>query len=251
MLNLHDVTLVMIETREHELAALAVKDCLARASFGDVLIFTDKATPFQITGVSVRFIEVPDWPDKIGWSRFHWQEVAPHVSTSYALTIQWDSWIVNPDIWHPEFLQYDYCGAPWPWHKDRKVGNGGFSLRSTALMRYLRKHRDRFPCTTPADDDLLCRKYRYALEEVGFVWAPESVATDFAFECEEQVEAMKHFGFHACQNFVKVLDHDRLLERAKLMQQSAYIGKQDGYLWQNFCKSCPDIITELGVAGAG
>ena len=26
-----------------------------------------------------------------------------------------------------------------------KCGNGGFSLRSTALTRYLRKHRDKFP----------------------------------------------------------------------------------------------------------
>lgn len=30
------------------------------------------------------------------------------------------------------FMQYDYVGAPWPWHETS--GNGGFSLRSVAVM---------------------------------------------------------------------------------------------------------------------
>ena len=42
MLKLPDVTLVLIETREHALAKLALEDCEARAEFGDILVFTDR-----------------------------------------------------------------------------------------------------------------------------------------------------------------------------------------------------------------
>ena len=31
-----------------------------------------------------------------------------------------------------KFMQYDYVGAPWPWFDES--GNGGFSLRSVAVM---------------------------------------------------------------------------------------------------------------------
>jgi hypothetical protein len=46
MLHLPDVTLTMIETREHQLAREAVKDCMEQASFGEVVIFTDQQAHF-------------------------------------------------------------------------------------------------------------------------------------------------------------------------------------------------------------
>ena len=97
-LKLLDVTLVMVETREHELAKLAVEDCLKVAEFGDVLILTDK--PDLFSGLtSVRFHQVPDWPEKIGWSRAWWFEVPPLLRTKQTLNIQWDSWISNATAW--------------------------------------------------------------------------------------------------------------------------------------------------------
>lgn len=53
------------------------------------------------------------------------------------LLFQTDSGICNVDM--IKFaLDYDYCGAPWP-RKDIIVGNGGFSLRNTKIMKYLIK----------------------------------------------------------------------------------------------------------------
>jgi len=247
MLDLPDVTLVIIETRQHELGRLAVNDCLRHATFGDLLIFTDKPEMFLDQG---RVIEVPDWPKKIGWSRFNWQEVSPHIRTSHVLGIQWDSWIVDPDMWRDEFLNYDYIGAPW-WYKDgMNVGNGGFCLRSTKLLRYVRKHRDRFPCVNDLDDDLLCRKYRPALQDEGFAWAPESVAIDFAFECVRLFERKRHFGFHAAYNFDYGCggDRERILERARIMARSGYMTVSNPYIWDGFIKSNSWVPDELAKA---
>lgn len=246
-LDLQDVTLVMVETREHALASLAIEDCLKVATFGDVLILTDKPAEFSSVAehCNPRFYEVPDWPSKVGWSQSWWYDVPPLLRTSQTLNIQWDSWIWKPELWTDEFLKYDYIGAPW-WYKDGKnVGNGGFSLVSTRLKRYLRAQRWKFPCDTPVDDDLLCRKYRPALEEVGFVWAPEKVANRFAFECCRPAPTSEHFGFHALFNWSEVLPEARFLARMRLAVTSPYITNPNGVIWKAFTSKHPELATRL------
>jgi len=247
-LKLPDVTLVCVETREHELARMAIEDCLAAAEFGDVLILTDKPDKFTFSyrpGQIPRVHIVPDWPEKIGWSRAWWFEVPPLLRTRQTLNIQWDSWIVEPSMWRDEFLDYDYIGAPW-WYKDGKnVGNGGFSLVSTRLKRYVSAHRDKYPCDTSADDDLLCRKYRPQLEEAGFVWAPEHIAHDFAFECCRPSPTHRSFGFHALFNWGAVLDEARLRERIEAVLRSPQLGRPESYQLKFFCERNPQLVKEL------
>ena len=240
-LNLPNVTLVMIETREHTLARMAVEYCLKVAEFGDVLIITDRMDEFDTC--SARFHIVPDFPDKLGWARSMWYDVPSLLFTSHMLAIQWDSWIWDPTMWRDEFLNYDFVGAPW-WYKDGKnVGNSGFCLKSTRLARYIAKNRDKFPCDTSAEDDLLCRKYRARLEDVGFRWASERVAYDFSFEGCAGNKPTKHFGFHALMNWPYVLDHEKLLERVRLAFESKYI--RESYIGKTFCEKHPDIVKEL------
>ena len=241
MLKLPDVTLVLIETREHDLAKLALEDCEAKAQFGDVLVFTDRVSQFQ--RADRRVIAVPDWPEKEGWSRCFWYDVPLHVRTSHVLGIQWDSWVVDPEIWHDEYMKYDYIGAPWWYNDGMNVGNGGFSLRSTKLCRFVRKHRDQFPCINALDDDLYCRKYRPSLEAQGFVWAPQQLAQDFAFECVRPDVNARHFGFHAAFNFdYGCGDEARFMERVQLMLRSDYICKRnEGKNWTNFTMKFPHV----------
>src|SRR5580765_1911744 len=244
MLQLPDVTLVIIETREHELAQLALQDSERQATFGDVLVLTDRVAQFKRPGR--RVVAVPDWPTKQGWSRSFWYDVPLHVHTSHSLCIQWDSWVVDPSMWRDEYLQYDYVGAPW-WYKDGlNVGNGGFCLRSTSLLRYVRKHRAQFPCLTDLDDDLYCRKYRPSLEHAGFEWAPENLALQFAFETTRPDPTARHFGFHAAYNFDYGCagSEERLLERARLMARSGYATRSNKYIWEGFAKKCPRIAEQ-------
>jgi len=234
----------MVETREHELARLAIEDCIRAAEFGDVLVLTDRPLEFSsLTRVcEPRIYSVPDWPEKVGWSRSWWFDVPQYLRTRQTLNIQWDSWICDPSMWHDEFMDYDYIGAPW-WYKDGKnVGNGGFSLVSTRLKRYVAQHRDKYPCDTAADDDLLCRRYRPMLEEVGFVWAPEWIAHDFAFECCRPSSTSKHFGFHALFNWPHVLEREKLMARLRVGLRSEYVSKN---MLNAFKNNHPQILEEL------
>lgn len=245
-LKLPDVTLVMVETREHELARMAIEDCLKVASFGDLVILTDKPSEFDDLCIAytkeahqfARVGIVPDWPDKLGWSRAWWFDVPPLIRTRHTLNIQWDSWITNVDAWRDEFLDYDYIGAPW-WYTDGKnVGNGGFSLVSTRLKRFIFDRRAKFPCVVSSDDDLLCRKYRTELEGYGFRWAPERVAREFAFECVAPAPGVKPFGFHAMFNWPKVLGEQALVDRMKIAMRSPYISASK-YMIDAFVRDNP------------
>lgn len=243
-LELPDVTLVCIETLDHELARLAVQECVSKVNFHHVIIFTDQRHLFEPLDCGPQFVEVPCWSEKIGWSKCFWMEVAKHVNTSHSLGIQWDSWVWDTAKWTDEYLKYDYIGAPW-WYEDGKnVGNGGFSLRSTRLLHHIYNNRDRYPIVIHTDDDLICRKYRPLLEEAGLTWAPERLAHDFAFECRRPGPDTRHFGFHAAFNFGEVLNtKEEMLHRARLMQQSKYISQS--YMFKCFSEKYPEIIQEL------
>jgi hypothetical protein len=154
-------------------------------------------------------------------------------------------------MWTDDFLAYDYIGAPW-WYTDgMNVGNGGFCLRSTALMRYIRKHRDRYPCLHDLDDDLYCRKYRPRLQADGFQWAPDDLAFRFAIEVESHKKRDGHFGFHAAYNFDFGcgFDRERILERARVMLQSRHMTVTHPYFWHGFIRTNPWVMEALGIGG--
>ncbi len=246
-LKLPAVTLVMMETREHELARLAVEDAVRQVEFEQVLIFTDRPLEFSaLTHVcEPKFVTVPDFSDKIGWCRAMWFTVPRHVTTSHMLLLQWDAGIHDVSMWRDEFLYYDLIGAPW-WYDNRNVGNTGFGLKSLRLARYIADRAWQFPCDTPAEDDLLCRKYRPTLEDAGFRWAPEKVAYDFSFEgCgfKQQPKPTRHFGFHAMMNWPQVFDRDRLIERLNIAARSDYI--RNSYIMKSFCERNPQLVKDI------
>jgi hypothetical protein len=208
-LSLPDVTLVAIDTVAHELTRLALEECVRRVDFADVLVFSDQPIPYYAPLLPGRWVETPPLRGWEAVNRVWWYEVPERVRTSHFLTVQWDSWVLNPDAWDPDWLQYDYIGAPWPWHQIYRVGNGGFSLRSQKLHAHLVNRRLRYPLAHP-EDDALCRQYRPMLEAEGFRWAPESVAQRFSFE---RGPAGPTFGFHGAFNFPDVLNSAELDRR--------------------------------------
>src|SRR5262245_12944257 len=221
-LKLPDVTLICQETRECALAKLAIEECVNKVEFAEVLVFTDKPDEFLALDhlCNLNIIVCIDWPNKVDWCRFNWFGTQYFLKTSHNLFIQWDSWVWDQTIWRDEWLQYDYAGSPW-WYRDgRNVGNSGFSMKSTRLMKYVYKHRDRFPCDTNIEDDLLCRNYRPSLQDEGFVWMPEKQAHHFSFELMRPTDDWRSYGFHGMYNWHITLDEEKILERAEIAYRS-------------------------------
>lgn len=224
-LHLPDVTLVAVDTVCHELIARAIADCLDAVQFGAVHIHTDDPAPFARLGIDGVFSAVAPFTSLDAVMAYLWYEVPRPIETSHALIIQWDSGIVSPAQWSPQFLACDYVGAPWGWHgDDHEVGNGGFSLRSRALMQYVAAHRDEFPLGDP-EDDFLCRRYRPALERAGFRWAPRDLALRFSFERTGFAGADGHFGYHGIFNWPRVFSFAALQERIALMLGNKYLNQ--------------------------
>ncbi len=217
-LQLPDVSLVMMDTTCPELSQLAIEDSIRGIDFGEIVIFSN--VDLKVKGS--RWVKVEPWTDHLEYNSYFWYEVPKHLSTSHAIFIQWDSWIVNTLCWTDEFLKYDYIGAPW-WYEDGyNVGNG-CGMRSLRLMRYLADRKRAYPLIMKEEDHLLSRVYRPILEKQGYHWAPCSLATQFAFECTRPAPDSQHFMFHDSLNFPLVLQGDRLETRVRLMHENPYL----------------------------
>lgn len=95
----------------------------------------------------IRCVSIPKWMPGGKWSlsdmcRFLLKDLHEHIDTDVAILVQWDGYAVHPWNWTDRFLDYDYIGAPWPirfpflrWHRNRRVGNGGFSIRSRKWLK--------------------------------------------------------------------------------------------------------------------
>ena len=217
-LQLPDVTLVMMDGTCPELARLALIDSLEHIDFGDVLCFSP--TDLKVPGA--QWCPVKAWSSVQGYCEFLWHDLPGIIETPFMLNIQWDGWIIDAGMWDNDFLIYDFIGAPW-WHNEYNVGNGT-GIRSMALMRYLLEHSNVFP-VKGKEDELLGRIYRPTLEQHGFTWAPEQLASKFSFECTRPSVESRHFMFHDSFNFPAVLSGERLEERIRLMKANPYILK--------------------------
>jgi len=217
------ITVVAIDclAYAHDLMMLSLADTLRHIDPEHVLIFTDAPDRGKIEGAEYVWFSggIKEVLDTL------WYRVPQLIVSDHWLWVQWDSGVINPGAWTDDFLQYDYIGAPWPcdpggvWHDlgytpGRNVGNGGFSLRSAALSRYLAAHRRTCPIVGQ-EDDAICRLYRPALEETGLVWAPEELARQFSFEFGHEVPYPAPFGYHNSSNWLWALSEDERQQRIR------------------------------------
>ena len=205
MLSLPDVTIVVIDCVAHELTELALRDTLARIDPGDVIVFSDKKI-LGFDNILCQHNSVNEAFETL------WYRVPSQLKTSHYLHIEWDGWVIDETLWDSRWLERDYVGAPWPWHNETyRVGNGGFSLRSSILARFLARNRTVLPLLAP-EDDTLCRTYRPQLEREGFEWATLQEAERFSLEHGP----FRHtFGFHDYRNWPRLLDLTTLEARLR------------------------------------
>lgn len=209
MLQLPDITVVCIDTQNHALAIYALLSSIKNIQFGAVKFLTDREfIEKNITAPGVQYIEIKPILNSRAYSQYVLKSLLPHVLTPYVLVVQYDGFVINADAWNSEFLNTDYIGAPWHWHKEgRRVGNGGFSLRSRKLLEIL---EDKSFHLHTSEDTTICHEYRNRLiYKYGIKFASEELANDFSFETELRAE--KTFGFHGLFNFPMVVPPRQLV----------------------------------------
>ena len=208
-LDLSDIALCAPDSANVSLTARALAISTAECVFGDVMLLSD--VPMAGT---FRHVRIDRFTSRADYCAFVVKSLPNYVQLPYALVIQWDGYVIDPDAWRPEFRDYDYIGAKWAWHADgMTVGNGGFSLRSQKLLRTLALPRFELPRDVN-EDAYICRMQRPVLEsEYGIRFAPEAVADHFSYE--RSLPNAPTFGFHGLWNMWRHVDDAGLVTVAK------------------------------------
>lgn len=217
---LKDVTLFATDGHNLTFTLNSLLTCRSQIDFADTILFSETEPPkLPFTAIKI---------DPVGSAQnsgIHYYRNLPQLmKTSHALVVDWDSWIIHPDMWTDEFLQYDYIGARWPWCEEgQSVGNAGFCLVSKKMLETVGAMD--IPSDGCMDADI-CRKWRPMLEkEHGIKFAPGILADKFSYE--RAMPEAPSFGFHGFYNFWRHIDDTVML---KLIPHfPAYVVKKSEY----------------------
>jgi len=135
MIDLSNITLVIIDDYRDDLSKNNIRYiinegaksfALDNIKFGDVV----EVTPFG---------NYPQYEFRGGqaeYSKFCVKTLPYLIKTDYYLIQQWDGFIINPNKWSIDFLEYEYIGG------GNTLQCGGFSLRKTKDMVFIADNSD-------------------------------------------------------------------------------------------------------------
>lgn len=214
-LRLDNVTLCIADCLNPHLAALALVKSMQQCEFGKVLFFTDEELEVH---PGVTLIKIDKINDLQAYNHFILKDLPAFVETDFALLIQWDGYILHPQFWRSAFMDYDYIGARWHWHPEgKRVGNGGFSLRSKKLLDVTGSSVFEVLDNVP-EDAQICIAYHDLLTQVFKIrFAPENIAAQFSYERDSPNAPT--FGFHGLFNMWRHCDDQEMHELIERLDQ--------------------------------
>lgn len=191
MISLNDVTIIALTNKNFKEHAHAIGASSMFINFGASKIIMDNDCN-----------SIDEWNRKIIY------ELPKYVFTSHALLVHADGYVCNGDLWNPEWLSFDFVGAPWPLPKDdysyrsesgkiQRVGNS-ISLRSKKLMDLVATREWKSYYGNTNEDGFICCHNREWLESQGCKFAPLEVAVHFSKEHEiPENKGLRTFAFHS------------------------------------------------------
>ena len=207
MITLDNVSLVTATSINIERSIKALNYSMLGINFKNVKLFTN----IDIKNDNIETVKI-DKLDYIGYSKFIVYDLYKYIDTDYALIIQDDGFVVNPNKWDNEFMKYDYIGAPFPIpslddnisYRDPfgnliRVGNGGFSLRSKKILSLATELNLEWKSYFGYynEDGFYCVHNKHTYEENGCVYAPVEIAARFSHENQtSETTGIEPFGFH-------------------------------------------------------
>ena len=142
MINLQNVTALVLHIHGKPYPIEGLEESIKYVNFKEVLLLTDDLE-FKHEIIKLRKICRINTSEE--YSMFFIRELWRCFDTEFCLTIHPDGFVINPESWTDKFLNYDYIGAPWKFYGGRfrdslnqpGIGNGGFSLRSKKICKYV------------------------------------------------------------------------------------------------------------------
>lgn len=206
-LHLPQVTLVAMASKNVYATVRALSYSSSKIEFANIVLISHKKPFYLPSKIKFRYTEksksIDDWCYKIIF------ELNNHIETEYALLIHSDGFVVNPDQWRDDFLNFDYIGSPFPIPTDNysyrdvygnivRVGNS-VSIRSKRILELpteLKLPWEPFHGFYN-EDGFLCCKNKHILEANGIKYAPIEAAKYFAHESMvPEIAGIKPFAFH-------------------------------------------------------
>lgn len=205
-ISLPDVTLLSVSSVDLDDTQLALLISSQSIDFGAVKLLSSGLPSQRVR--NLEYVAIPPM-SLMGYNRFVLGRLHEYVDTPFCLLVQADGFVLDPDRWRPEFLEYDYIGAPWPERVsvqpgneilvlDRnRVGNGGFSLRSRKLLQIAATiDFDALAFPSRSEDMVICHFLYDTMRKQGVRFAPLEVAERFSVESLTGSGQYSVFGFH-------------------------------------------------------
>ena len=210
-LKLNDVTCIAVTSVWVPQTVESMLRCVQQVDFAEVKLVTHQRLDLP---KEIRLEYGSHLKSLKDYSHYMIYNLHKHVETPYALIVQHDGYIKNPEKWRNDFYNYDYIGAVWehepedPFGNRILVGNGGFSFRSRKLIELPQKvwvpwetNEGDFYKKEKAiwygEDTNICVHNRHIYEKNGCKFAPPEVAVHFSQESQTNMtEGVVPFGYH-------------------------------------------------------
>jgi hypothetical protein len=212
-MNLSNITLISITNQDKYLDTVKAIDFTCKSlDFADVKIISNIKINDKYEHIHNNAVNT-----LVGYNEICINGLYDIVKTDFCLIVQWDGFVINPQLWKNEFLNYDYIGAPWDHAVSKnRIGNGGFSLRSKKFLEvskslkyephnceWLYDWQANYRDVAPEDWFICYNNYEYVVEQ-GVKFPNVKLASDFAIEypvpChrfdKSDISTYKSFGFH-------------------------------------------------------
>ena len=204
-IKLPNVTLVGLTSVNLYETVCAMKYSMKNIDFGKAVFISHKK-PFNLPrSIEFKYTSKMNNIDDYSYKMVY--DLGDYIDTEFALIVHRDGFVVHPECWKDNFLDYDYIGSPWPVEdcfKDIygnicRVGNG-VSLRSKKFMMFPKQSNMPWgkvsdePCN---EDVFLCCTNRHLIDAAGLKIAPIEVAKYFGHEYMiPEIEGITPFLFH-------------------------------------------------------
>ena len=206
---LKNVTLVALACTNINQTIKAMKYSMREIEFAEAVLISHKKPLWLPRGIVYKYTTQNTSIDEFNYKMVY--ELHKYINTDFALIVHADGFVVNPDSWKEEFLEYDYIGAPWPIPPETdkisfrdedgilyRVGNS-VSIRSKRLLELPSKINmpwEKFHGWYN-EDGFICVNRRKVFEQHGIKYAPVELAVHFSQETMiPECEGVTPFCFH-------------------------------------------------------